>query len=87
MDDKLIQSIAQGVDNMMRFDVLMYYGPKIYRKERYKYMTPRQDSTGFKAAMLSPVKYIIRKLNMDNSWGIIDFTMNGDKMAVRNKFR
>ena len=72
---------------MMRFDVLMYYGPEIYRRERSKYIIPRNTSIGFKAAMMSPIKYVIRKLNMDDSWGIIDFTMNGDKNAVRNKFK
>ena len=86
-DDKIIQSVAQGIDNMMRFDVLMYYGPSIYRKERSKYIVPRETSIGFKSAITSPIKYVIRKLNLDNSWGIIDFTMNGNKNAVRNKFK
>jgi hypothetical protein len=86
-DDKIIQSVAQGIDNMMRFDVLMYYGPKIYRKERSKYVVPQNTQIGFKSAMLSPIKYIMRKLNLDNSWGMIDFTMGGNKNAVRNKFK
>jgi hypothetical protein len=72
---------------MMRFDVLMYYGPKIYKKERYKYITPKNETIGFKSAITSPIKYIVRQLNLDNTWGTIDFTMNGDRNAVRNKFK